>query len=271
MVKYADRVAETTGTSGTGALSLGGAAVGGRTFADGFTSGDEVTYTVENAARTQWETGTGTYTTGSISRDTVSASSNGGALVDFGGGPKTVFATAGASLLNPVQALVSGAENNYHQSGSSAAPISTFDGANIFGLFGTADPLKISANTIVAGSSRIKIKVWVGKVGTGTGYFDVRFGTTGGTSDGNLMAGNSPQFTAANPTEWFLDMDIQFTAARAKATFYKQLKNVSSGFTFAAELASIDFTVDNYIGFVMSGCAAGTTYSLLGYEIEFFS
>ena len=108
MVKYADRVAETTGTSGTGALSLGGAAVGGRTFAEGFTSGDEVTYTVENAARTQWETGTGTYTTGSISRDTVSASSNGGALVDFGSGAKTVFATAGAALLNPVQALVSG-------------------------------------------------------------------------------------------------------------------------------------------------------------------
>lgn len=107
-MKYADRVAETTGTSGTGALILGGAAVGGRTFAEGFTSGDEVTYTVENAARTQWETGTGTYTTGSISRDTVSASSNGGAKVDFGSGPKTVFATAGAALLNPVQALVSG-------------------------------------------------------------------------------------------------------------------------------------------------------------------
>lgn len=106
-MKYADRVAETTGTSGTGALILGGAAVGGRTFAEGFTSGDEVTYTVENAARTQWETGTGTYTTGSISRDTVSASSNGGAKVDFGSGPKTVFATAGAALLNPVQALVS--------------------------------------------------------------------------------------------------------------------------------------------------------------------
>ena len=106
MVKYADRVAETTGTSGTGALSLGGAAVGGRTFAEGFTSGDEVTYTVENAARTQWETGIWTYTTGSISRDTVSASSNGGALVDFGSGTKTVFATAGDALLNPVQALV---------------------------------------------------------------------------------------------------------------------------------------------------------------------
>lgn len=110
-MKYADRVAETTGTSGTGTLILGGAAVGGRTFAEGFTSGDEVTYTVENAARTQWETGTGTYTTGSISRDTVSASSNGGALVDFGSGPKTVFATAGAALLNPVQALVSGGGN----------------------------------------------------------------------------------------------------------------------------------------------------------------
>ena len=107
-MKYADRVAETTTTTGTGALALAGAAAGGRAFADGLTSGDQFTYTVENAARTEWETGTGTYTTGSISRDTVSASSNGGALVDFSGGVKTVFATAGAALLNPVQALVSG-------------------------------------------------------------------------------------------------------------------------------------------------------------------
>jgi hypothetical protein len=48
---------------------------------------------IDSSLSTDYETGTGTWDEGNatVSRDTVKTSSNGGALVDFGAGPKVVF------------------------------------------------------------------------------------------------------------------------------------------------------------------------------------
>jgi hypothetical protein len=101
MPYLADRVKDTTTTTGTGAVTLSGTAPSGyQTFAAAFGSGSRVVgYCI--AAGAEWEVGKGTFngTTG-LTRDTVRSSSNANALVSFGAGTKDVFCTASAELLD---------------------------------------------------------------------------------------------------------------------------------------------------------------------------
>lgn len=98
MPKVADRVEESTTSTGTGSITLGGAATGRRTFSAAFTAGDSVYYSIDAGA--EWEVGVGTYTSGTLSRDTVLASSAAGAKVNFSAGAKRVFVTAPAVLVS---------------------------------------------------------------------------------------------------------------------------------------------------------------------------
>lgn len=102
---YADRVQETTVTTGTGTLTLGGAVVGYQAFATAFVTGQNVYYTITDGSN--WEVGRGTFTTGpnALSRDQVFSSSNAGALVNFPAGgyvwcdlPAVAIADKGLSL-----------------------------------------------------------------------------------------------------------------------------------------------------------------------------
>ena len=82
-----DRVKETSATTGTGSLTLGGAGSGYQTFQAGIGNGNTTYYAIVDSASppTYWEVGTGTYTslTDTLSRDTVYSSSNGNAKVDI--------------------------------------------------------------------------------------------------------------------------------------------------------------------------------------------
>jgi len=101
MPSIADRVKETTTTTGTGTMSLGGAVVGFRAFSSAFTSGTVVYYCITDG--TNWEVGYGAVTTGTpwtLARTTVLASSNTGSLVSFGAGTKDVFCTAPAAEIS---------------------------------------------------------------------------------------------------------------------------------------------------------------------------
>ncbi len=90
-----DSTGESTTTTGTGTVTLSGSAVTGfRTFsAASIANGSTVRYRIQDAANTEWETGEGTYNsgTGTVSRDTVYASSNAGSLVNFSAGTKAVI------------------------------------------------------------------------------------------------------------------------------------------------------------------------------------
>lgn len=86
----ADRVKETTTTIGTGAFTLGGSSTGFVSFAV-IGNGNETYYSAVDNTTGAWEVGIGTYNTGTLSRDTVLASSNGGSLVAFAAGSKDVF------------------------------------------------------------------------------------------------------------------------------------------------------------------------------------
>jgi hypothetical protein len=86
----ADRVRETTTSTGTGTITLGGAVQGFQRFTV-LGDGNTTYYTIQGTI--QWEVGIGTYNSNTLTRDTVLDSSSAGALVDFSGGSKDVFVT----------------------------------------------------------------------------------------------------------------------------------------------------------------------------------
>jgi hypothetical protein len=100
MPKVADRVEETTSTTGTGTLTLAGAVAGYQAFSSGFSDGDTLFYAIEgvdtNGVPTgDWEVGIGTYTLSgtTLSRDIILASSNGGSVVSLSSPTSRVFST----------------------------------------------------------------------------------------------------------------------------------------------------------------------------------
>src|SRR6266704_3131112 len=89
--KLAERVRETSATTGTGTLSLLGATLQKRTFVSGVGSGNTTRYCITSGDGINWEVGTGTVTAGTsdtLSRDTVIASSNAGAKISLVGTSK---------------------------------------------------------------------------------------------------------------------------------------------------------------------------------------
>lgn len=96
----ADRVRDTTTTTGTGTVTLSGTAPTGYQNFSVIGNGNTTYYTIN--AGSQWEVGIGTYSsTGpTLARTTVLSSSNSGSLVNFSAGTKDVFVTypAGKSV-----------------------------------------------------------------------------------------------------------------------------------------------------------------------------
>lgn len=95
----ADRVRDTTTTTGTGALTVSGSAPSGyQSFSSVLSTGDTCYYAVQHQAAAEWEVGLGTYSSSNtITRTTVYASSNSGSAVDFSAGTKDIFITLAAS------------------------------------------------------------------------------------------------------------------------------------------------------------------------------
>jgi hypothetical protein len=102
----ADRVMESSTTTGTGAFALGGAYTGYQRFSAVMTSpSDTCYYTIEALDSNgnpsgDWEVGLGTYSAANtLTRTTPAASTNGGAAVNFGAGNKRVMLNATAGYL----------------------------------------------------------------------------------------------------------------------------------------------------------------------------
>lgn len=91
----ADRVKETTTSTGTGTVTLAGASSGFQSFSV-VGNGNTTYYAIVGQGVNEWEVGIGTYTASgtTLSRDTVLASSAGGTTkVTFSAGTKDVFVT----------------------------------------------------------------------------------------------------------------------------------------------------------------------------------
>lgn len=100
----ADRVKETTETTGTGAITLAGASAGYRSFASVMSTADTCHYCI--VGNNEWEVGLGTYDT-TLARTTVIASSNSGSAVNFSAGTKDVFITLNQQTILSLAAAVS--------------------------------------------------------------------------------------------------------------------------------------------------------------------
>ena len=96
-----DRVKETTTTTGTGAVALGGAVTGFETFAAGVGNSNTTYYAIVHQTANEFEVGLGTLDGDSsdLTRTTVISSSNSDSAVDFAAGTKDVFCTVPASKL----------------------------------------------------------------------------------------------------------------------------------------------------------------------------
>lgn len=95
--KTPDRVKQTSSTTGTGDFTLSGSITGSVAFSAACTTGDTFPYVIQlvdgaGSPGTEWEVGQGTYSgANTLTRTTVLASSNAGALVNFSAGTKQVW------------------------------------------------------------------------------------------------------------------------------------------------------------------------------------
>lgn len=121
----ADRVKETSTTTGTGALTLAGAATAFRTFASRMAVGDTCYYAIQavdafGAPTGDWEVGLGTYSgVNTLTRTTVTASSNADAAVSFAAGTKEVYITLPAAQASWMREKLTAARTYYVRSDGS--------------------------------------------------------------------------------------------------------------------------------------------------------
>jgi hypothetical protein len=111
---FADRVKETSTTTGTGTLNLAGAATNFIGFVAGIGDGNTCYYAIVHQTLAEWEVGIGAVTdagTDTLSRTTVLASSNSGSLVNFSAGTKDVFNTIAANDIELSMTAISAKKN----------------------------------------------------------------------------------------------------------------------------------------------------------------
>ena len=166
----ADRVKDTSTTTGTGNITVSGSApFGYRTFSTVLSVADTFYYAIQGQSTAEWEIGVGTYaSTNQFARTTVLASSASGSAVSFSSGTKNVFITLAATRtlqLGPSDTLTAGSVP--YGTGSALA----YTAAGTSGQF-----LK---------SNGAGAPTWVTASGTGTvTSVDVSGGTTGLTTSG---------------------------------------------------------------------------------------
>ena len=169
----ADRVQETTNTTGTGAYTLGGAVAGFQTFASVASDTDTVYYSITD--NVDFEVGLGTYASGAgtITRTTVFSSSNSDAAVDWGIGTKNIFLTYPAD-----KAVLEDASNNVTV------------GNNLI-VGGTVDGVDIAARDAV--------------LTTTTNTANAALPKAGGTMTGDLILNADPTAALQSATKQYVD------------------------------------------------------------------
>lgn len=160
-----DRVQETSATTGTGTLTLAGAVTGYQSFATAYPGASAVVfYCITNAAGA-WEVGYGTYTLSgtTLSRTTITASSNSGSAVSFTG-TLSVFNTLSAYALLSV---INGGINA--QTGTSYATGATDRGK----LVTLSNSSAIAVSLAQAGSTGFDLSWWTSYKNLGNGVVTI--------------------------------------------------------------------------------------------------
>ena len=148
----ADRVRETTTTTGTGTITLGGAVTNFETFTANLSNSDTTYYSIVDNTNGAFEVGLGTFTASgtTLARTTIIASSNSNSAVDFGAGTKDVFITIPASKM-----IVKDTNGNVSIDGD----VTVADGSNDFDVAshdGT-NGLKLGGNIVTSSAAELNI------------------------------------------------------------------------------------------------------------------
>ena len=224
-----DRVKETSTTTGTGTLTLGGAASGFQSFSV-IGDGNSTYYAIVDSTAGTWEVGIGTYTSSgtTLARNAVLESSNSGNLVNFGAGAKDVFVTYPAEqavVTNEAQVLTNKtvtdstffiqdeADNTkkaqFQLSGISTATTRTYTLPNLTGSLATIGSLTqtfsgtttFSAATVTVGSATGASTYGVGTGVTTTGNTkNVNIGISGASGSTTLVTVGSATSGATSRT-----------------------------------------------------------------------
>lgn len=111
VLRVADRIWDTTITTGTGPITLANTPpLSYSSFGSVCSNNDTIYYAIAHQTISQWEVGLGTYNSAgpTITRTTVLSSSNGGSLVVFSAGNKDVLGVWPASKLSAIAPIVAG-------------------------------------------------------------------------------------------------------------------------------------------------------------------
>ena len=155
----ADRVRETTTTTGQGTITLAGAVTGFQTFS-AVGNANTTYYTIAGQGTAEWEVGIGTYTASgtTLSRDTVLASSAGAPTkTTFSAGTKDVFVTYPASKStyeDEAQAVYAGAGTAAIYLNSNSVTVNTTVPANYNGMSAGTITVANGVTVTVANGSR---------------------------------------------------------------------------------------------------------------------
>jgi len=191
-----DRVKETTSTTGTGAISLGGAVANFQAFSAVLSDADTTYYAIIDVTNSDYEIGLGTYSSGgnTLARTTILESSNGGSAVNFGAGSKNVFIAYPAEksvyldgsnqlVINSTAVTATAAELNLLD-GSSAGTVVNSK-AVIYGASGEVNATDLKVGTAIQdtnGAELIKVSA------TGSAVNEVTVA--------NAATGNNPTLSA---------------------------------------------------------------------------
>ena len=163
----ADRVKESTTSTGTGTINLSGTSAGFQGFVAGIGNGNTTYYAISSQTADEWEVGIGTVTdaaTDTLSRDTIISSSNSDLAVNFSAGTKDVISTLP----------------------SSKAVIETATGVDVTGTI-VSDGLTVDTNTLYVDSTNNRVGIGTSSP-TSKLHVEGDYGST-------LISGTSPKIT----------------------------------------------------------------------------
>jgi hypothetical protein len=155
----ADRVQETTTTTGTGTVTLAGAVTGFQSFS-AIGNANTTYYTIAGIGTSEWEVGLGTYTSSgtTLSRTTVLGSSNSGSLVNFSAGTKNVFCSypAGKSVNKDANDKVSGYVIESSSIGATTPSTGAFTTVNLTGTTDQVSSVAVASNPTAPSAGNLK-------------------------------------------------------------------------------------------------------------------
>ena len=298
----ADRVLDTSTSTGTGAFVVSGTAPSGyRTFSAVLSTSDTCYYSIQHQTLNEWETGTATYSSAdTLTRTTVAASSNAGVAVNFSAGTKdvsltllsskslqldpsgnvtpatgtytrtTITATAGQTsftanyTVNYVQVYVNGILlNNADYTATTGTTVVLASAAAVGDI---VDVLAINIGTFTGGVT-ITGTPTNGQIATWTGSTSIQGTTILPTANGGTGASLSPT-TAGNT---IFSTDGTNWSSTQKIVQGTSISTATTSFTGATSGASTTLTASSVTGTIQvgqviagTGLTAGTTITALG-------